>query len=72
MHRYELARLLSFILPVSQGRIPRLQRYMYKMLEDLTNKLIETRKTGTNATQWSAIINAEGFGLFQHACPSCK
>jgi len=56
---------------VSQGRVPRLQRYMYKMLEDLTDKLHEARKTNKNVTQWSAIINADGFGLFQHACPSC-
>lgn len=57
---------------VSQGRVPRLQRYMYKMLEDLTDKLHETRLTNETVTQWAAILNADGFGLFQHACPSCK
>ncbi|ODM94174.1 SEC14-like protein 2 [Orchesella cincta] len=56
---------------VSQGRVPRLQRYMYKMLDELNTKLYETRKNGTNVTQWSAIINADGFGLLKHACPSC-
>lgn len=56
---------------VSRAHTPRLQRYMYKILEDLTNKLYQIRMEGKNVTQWSAIINADGFGLLQHACPSC-
>ncbi|CAL8080005.1 unnamed protein product [Orchesella dallaii] len=57
---------------VSQGRVPRLQRYMYKMLDELNDKLYQVRSNGTkNATQWSAIVNADGFGLFKHACPAC-
>jgi len=57
---------------VSNGRVSRLQRYMYKMLDELNNKLYEARKNGTNVSQWSAIVDAEGFGLLKHACPSCK
>jgi len=57
---------------VMQGKMPRLQRYMSKMLDEISLKVINLRKEGnTTVTRWVLLTNVEGFNVIQHACSSC-
>ncbi|CAL8069485.1 unnamed protein product [Orchesella dallaii] len=53
------------------GKMPRLLRYMDKMLEEATQAVIKLQGMGKNVTQWKVILNMDGFNLIQHACPRC-
>ncbi len=53
------------------GKMPRLQRYMNKLLEEATQAVIREQGKGNNVTQWKVLINLDGFNQIQHACPVC-
>ena len=54
-----------------QGKLERLQRYMDKMLDEISLKVINMRAEGKNITRWVLLTNVEGFNVIQHACSSC-
>ncbi|ODM97022.1 SEC14-like protein 2 [Orchesella cincta] len=53
------------------GKMPRLIRYMDKLLEEATQAVITQQGMGKNVTQWKVILNLDGFSIIQHACPLC-
>lgn len=53
------------------GKMPRLQRYLNKLLEEIVGRVIEEQYKGNNVTQCKVILNMEGFNQIQHACPLC-
>jgi len=54
-----------------QGKGARIMRYTYKLVFELNSKLIEIQKKQQNITQFTVVINLEGFNVIQHACPMC-
>lgn len=61
--------MLMFFL---QGKLPRLQRYMDKMMDEISLKVVDLRNQGKNVTRWVLVTNVDGFNVIQHACSSCK
>lgn len=53
------------------GKLPRLQRYMDKMMDEISMKVLRLRSDGKNVTRWVLLTNVEGFNVVQHACPAC-
>lgn len=63
--------IFEFWLP--KGKIPRLQRYMDKMMDEASLQVVELRKKGmTDVTRWTLLTNVENFNIMQHACAACK
>ncbi|CAL8080045.1 unnamed protein product [Orchesella dallaii] len=54
-----------------QGKLPRLQRYMDKLMDEISMKVVSLRNEGKNVTRWVLLTNVEGFNIVQHACSSC-
>ncbi|ODM94172.1 SEC14-like protein 2 [Orchesella cincta] len=54
-----------------QGKLPRLQRYMDKLMDEISMKVVRLRSEGMNVTRWVLLTNVEGFNVVQHACSSC-
>ncbi|CAL8093053.1 unnamed protein product [Orchesella dallaii] len=53
------------------GKMPRMIRYFYKLLEESTQTVIRNQYKGANVTEFSLIMNLDGFNAIQHACPAC-
>lgn len=53
------------------GKLPRLLRYMDKLLEEATQSVVKQQTEGKNVTQWKVILNMEGFNMMQHGCALC-
>jgi len=51
--------------------MPRLLRFMDKLLEEATQEVIRQQELGKNVTQWKVMLNLDGFSIIQHACPLC-
>jgi len=56
---------------ILQGRNQRLLRYLYRLLEDITEQIFEAQENGQNVTRFVVLGNADGFNLVQHACSLC-
>ncbi|CAL8080001.1 unnamed protein product [Orchesella dallaii] len=54
-----------------QGKGQRLSRYVYKLVEEVFDRVYEINKKHSNVTQFSVIASLEGFNLFQQGCPLC-
>lgn len=53
------------------GKMPRMHRYIAKLMEEATQGLYELQGMGINVTQWKVLLNLDGFGIRTHACTSC-
>ncbi|ODM94176.1 SEC14-like protein 2 [Orchesella cincta] len=56
---------------VLQGKLPRLNRYAYKLVEEMFNRVYEINMKQPNVTQFSVIASLEGFNVFNQGCPLC-
>lgn len=56
---------------VISGRRNRLIRWIYKYFEDATKLVRQFQSEGKNVTQFSMILDAEGFNPVTHGCPLC-
>ncbi|CAL8109877.1 unnamed protein product [Orchesella dallaii] len=53
------------------GRTDRLIRWIYKYFEDATKLVRKYQADGKNVTQFTLIMDADGFSTISHACPLC-
>jgi len=53
------------------GQSHRLHRFLYKIMDEASNKIREQQLKGKNVTRFHFLLNLEGFNLITHGCPRC-
>ncbi len=53
------------------SRGPRLTRYLYKALDQVTTKVRALQQQGKLVTQWVSLLDMDGYNLANHGCIQC-